>query len=650
MMSTAVVSCGRGLSDGGTSGEAGPVTVTPDSIIAPGGLVYACGDSVVRRDADGRIVALYSIAPPSEGVALECGDTLIQAIFNSTCAGVMPEAGFPSQSVVNAAGLSYPVTASPDVDTAFELWRDFLMTGNSRSEAAAYKMAHGIMLSDESLRFDAGESLYRGETAAEAVADRTSGMQADEIAANYSLLNNLRHIRLIDIILTVDNAASQERQLMRERRARLVNAVNTRFWMPVQSNYGRLIYGAPAQLLLEEPSVDALSLAVLSEVATPPMRKAMMRKMLPAADSLMACTVSQSVAVLGTAACRSGNQNMAYKALSELMVRSCMGENRQEAAEALQSMVVSGIFGITPTVNGLSFAPLVPSRLTESRRLRGFAYREAVLDIEINGCGDVISTFAIDGETRGLPLVPPDLRGVHTVTITLVGASEGAYKEPVKAVGYYPVFSTADSARLYVMNEYIGPVTPTEFASADYPTPMWYNFVYNPVEGCTPRSMSTHLVVAPSDSLSFSVASMSRPGARTLRDKALSRIYSESTRFKNRSIAFDYDAPAEGDYLLMITYFNGLGIVNPMRSYVLRTLAVNGKPGGLVVFPQLEPSDWDVGADWQTLRGTTIPATIHLKSGRNRISLDYYAPDDENFDHDANTLIADRIILVNLKH
>lgn len=650
MMSAAVASCGRGLSDGGTLGEAGPVTVTPDSIIAPGYIVYVGGDSVVRRAAGGRIVALYPIAPPSEGVVLECGDTLIQAIFNSTCAGVMPEAGFPSMPVVNAAGLSYPVTASPDVDTTFGLWRDFLLTGNSRSATAAHKMAHGIILSDESLRFDAEESLYRGETAVEAVADRISGMQADEIAANYSLLNNLRHIRLIDIILSVDNAALQERQLMQERRSQLVNAVNTRFWMPVQSNYGRLIYGAPAQLLLEEPSVDALSLAVLSDVATPPMRKAMMRKMLPAADSLMACAASQSVAVLGTAACRSGNQDMAYKALSELMVRSCLGESPQEAAAALQSMVVSGIFGITPTVNGLSFAPLVPSRFAERHRLRGFAYRGAVLDIEINGYGDVISTFAIDGETRGMPLVPPDLRGAHTVTITLVGASESAFAASVPAVGYYPVFSTADSARLYVMNEYIGSVAPTEFDPADYPAPMWYNLVYNPVEGCTPRSMSTHLVLAPSDSVSFSVASMTRPGARTLRNKELSRIYSESTRFKNRSIAFDYDAPAEGDYLLMITYFNGLGIVNPMRSYVLRTLAVNGSPGGLVVFPQLEPSDWDVDAHWQTLRGTTIPAAIHLKSGNNRISLDYYAPDDENFDHDANTLIADRIILVNLKH
>jgi hypothetical protein len=95
------------------------------------------------------------------------------------------------------------------------------------------------------------------------------------------------------------------------------------------------------------------------------------------------------------------------------------GSSRQLwSAAGYLAMVHYGLFGLRIDVDRIRFAPVVPGRL-ERVRLTGFRYREMVLDLEIIGSGARLAAFAVDGEPRTEPELPLDLRGAHTVTLTV---------------------------------------------------------------------------------------------------------------------------------------------------------------------------------------------------------------------------------------
>ena len=62
---------------------------------------------------------------------------------------------------------------------------------------------------------------------------------------------------------------------------------------------------------------------------------------------------------------------------------------------------------------------MVPESLNAERKVEGFQYRDAVLDITVKGYGDTIKSFSIDGVQTDEPVVSADLTGRHSVVIVL---------------------------------------------------------------------------------------------------------------------------------------------------------------------------------------------------------------------------------------
>ena len=82
------------------------------------------------------------------------------------------------------------------------------------------------------------------------------------------------------------------------------------------------------------------------------------------------------------------------------------------------SIVYSVLFGITYEKDGLYFKPFVPKSMSGTRKLSGFPYRNAVLNITLEGYGSSIFSFYLDGRKAPARL-PGDLEGKHTVRIVL---------------------------------------------------------------------------------------------------------------------------------------------------------------------------------------------------------------------------------------
>jgi len=79
--------------------------------------------------------------------------------------------------------------------------------------------------------------------------------------------------------------------------------------------------------------------------------------------------------------------------------------------------IYRGLFGIRLQENGISFHPLIPKRLAGKYTLEGIKYRDAILNITLEGQGNMVSAFYIDGKKQEKPFFPATLSGKHEIKI-----------------------------------------------------------------------------------------------------------------------------------------------------------------------------------------------------------------------------------------
>jgi hypothetical protein len=82
----------------------------------------------------------------------------------------------------------------------------------------------------------------------------------------------------------------------------------------------------------------------------------------------------------------------------------------------------------------------------------------------------------------------------------------------------------------------------------------------------------------------------------------------------NPRLALTVDPPADGNYALDFSYSNGNGVVGSDNKCTMRTLTVDGKPVGTLVFPQRGTDSWSL---WGF--SNSIPLT--LTKGRHTLTL-----------------------------
>ncbi|MEV6638860.1 glycosyl hydrolase family 65 protein [Amycolatopsis sp. NPDC051371] len=94
------------------------------------------------------------------------------------------------------------------------------------------------------------------------------------------------------------------------------------------------------------------------------------------------------------------------------------------SATAFLDMIHTGLFGLTFTDRGLTFAPDLPAGWGDVT-LRNLSYRNANLTITLRGAGTRVGSFTIDGRPAPGNAVPATLSGSHTIVITMTGAAAG---------------------------------------------------------------------------------------------------------------------------------------------------------------------------------------------------------------------------------
>ncbi|MCA8829893.1 MGH1-like glycoside hydrolase domain-containing protein [Hymenobacter pini] len=309
------------------------------------------------------------------------------------------------------------------------------------------------------------------------------------------------------------------------------------------------------------------------------------------------------------------------------------------------ALVYKVLFGMRFAPEGLVLRPFVPQALQGRRELTGFRYRGAVLDIELQGFGNEISTITLDGQPLPNATIPTTLTGRHTVRITLKNQA---------------LFSVGPN---HVPNRF-APETPTVRYTAG-------RLSWAPVAGASAyqvlrngrfaaRTTETSVAVMPATYAEYQVVAVDGQGLESFASEPLvvaarpaqlvqlessapksgkpykgfsGAGFVEISKTVNTRLAIPVTVAETGLYALDFRYANGNGPLNTDNKCAIRTLRLSRQPLGTVVLPQRGVAEW---SNW----GFTNPVLVQLAKGQHTLTLSFESA-NENMNGEVNQAMLD---------
>ena len=323
------------------------------------------------------------------------------------------------------------------------------------------------------------------------------------------------------------------------------------------------------------------------------------------------------------------------------------------------------LFGIEFEADGLAFHPVVPEALGQTRTLTNFPYRKATLDITVEGFGNRIASFTLNGKEHA-PKLPANLKGLNKVVIKMDNKpfeTMAVNRVPNKRAPLTPIVSLSHSPELggpvnnllsWAPIEYIAryrvlrdgqPVAETRQTQFAATVPGEYQVIGiagDGTESFASEPVSNYdrtVVEMPGEGTALSSAEISyRPAGSVSGWHGKGFV---ETDHKTAEISVPATVKDGGLYSLRVVYANGNGPVNTENKCAIRTVLVNGEKVGTIVMPQRGVANWD---DW----GMSNPVQVQLAPGLNTVQI-VFTPSDENMNIATNHAAIDRLVLDRVK-
>jgi hypothetical protein len=367
-------------------------------------------------------------------------------------------------------------------------WNQYLLTGDTTFLQNAYQTTVNTLNLQESNAYNSSYGLFEGPAffndgiagypAPPANATESLGSYVESYPGTTTQMtlstNELYYSAFLDaaqMASTLGQPASTVASLNAQAAA-LKTAINKYLWDPATGMYGYFIHGNDSLQGQLDPTQESsgLSFAILFGIASPAQ-----------AQSIMQNTDVQSAGIVDTypafprysaaepgrhnvtvwpltqgfwadAAAHAGDQaRFASEVESLAELADSSGEfweaynawtgvpdggwqtgshwsaapDQTWSATAYLRMIYDDLFGMNFTTSGITFAPTLPAGWGNVT-LTGVQYRGATLNIDLQGSGNDISSFTLDGATVAGDSIPATLTGTHTVSITLTSGQPSA--------------------------------------------------------------------------------------------------------------------------------------------------------------------------------------------------------------------------------
>ena len=567
-------------------------------------------------------------------------------------------------------GGAWPVSSDRMI-WAVAAWELYKVTGDRDWLEKAYGVVKRSMDDDARTLYDPSTGLVRGESSFLDWREQTypAWMQPADIFSSENLGTNAVHYQANRVLAAMARrlghaGVAAEHEAIA---ARIRAGVNRYLWMPGVGSYGQYRYGRIYPVL--SPRTEALGSALSVIFGIAPVERA---RQLVCDAPLMAfgipCIYPQIpdippyhnnavwpfVQTFWLWACdKTANEGAALASIADIYRPAALFLTNKENFVASTgdfkgtqinssnmlwslsgnlSIVYKVLFGMRFEPDTLDFSPFVPKALRGTRTLRGVHYRAALLDITMSGYGNRVRSFLLDGRPQSFPRIPAALAGRHSLKIILASS-----ELPVQTIRHAPPSTS--------------PAAPVAYLSGD-------SLTWGTVAGAkayliyrngqrVARTTGTSCKVAP-QSLYQVLAQDAHGVSSFLSEPVLTALSSwdfavaegivDLTRDANQVIRIPFESHTKGTYAIDFHYSNGNGPINTENKCAIRNLSVDGRPAGVLVFPQRGKDDW---SSW----GYSSNAILNLIPGKHELVLSFET-NDENMNGGINEAKVDRVRLI----
>lgn len=556
-------------------------------------------------------------------------------------------------------GGAWPCSSDREIWTV-AAWELYKVTGDREWLAQVYPVAKKSLSVDMQTLYDPQTGLVKGESSFIDWREQSypRWMEPADIYDSRCLGTNMVHYAALLSAAEMAGLSGdlEFRQICLDKAASLKDAINQHLWMDDCGYYAQFIAGRKDDLLYTKSETLGQALAILYGVAEGERAERLSESMpvvdygapvfwpwipdIPPYHNRAVWPFVQSFWMHASA--MTGNEQGVLHSIGSLYRAAAMFATNKEnfvadsgdwkgtqinssnmlwSLSGALSITYRVLFGINYEADAIIFAPVVPKKLAADRRLEGFRYRDMTLDVQVEGYGDVIRSFELDGVQQSDYLVPADLTGRHEVRIVM-----------------------ADRFRKNLdINMQPGVGTPmTPIASLEAEKISW-----QPVDGAASYKLyaagsevaetaETEIIVSPDWRGDVQVVAVSADGVPSFPSEPIflgekvEKVF-EPVKLTSKSgddFVIEMEVPSGGVWFLSWNYANGNGDITTDRKCAIRTLYVDGQRIEINVFPQRGVDAWDV---W----GWTSPTALELKKGKHVLTLSY-KPENENMHLDIN--------------
>ncbi|WP_462319759.1 alpha-L-rhamnosidase-related protein, partial [Marinilabilia sp.] len=578
-------------------------------------------------------------------------------------------------------GGAWPVSSDREV-WSLAAWEIYKFTGDREWLKQAYEIISNSIRDDEKTVYNAEYGLFSGESSFLDWRKQTYPlwMEPTDIYASLNLGTNMVFYQTLNILDQMGDELDLEETLWEQKAQKLKESINEYFWTP-EGYYGQYLYGD--RYLSLSPKAETLgeALSIIFDVADDA-RKSQILANVPNLEYGTPCIYPQIPnippyhnngiwpfvqaywtlaaakdqhiqlveygygSILRQAALFLTNKENFVAETGDFAGTEINSDRQQWSVAGQLAMNYRVLFGMQLGVDHLAFHPVIPEPFEDNYHLDGFKYRDAVLNITVEGFGDGIESFYLNGELQDEHKVEADLTGQHDVRIVM---NEVVKDKPLnlaefrvspetpevsiegdslkwQAVGGAAKYQIVRNGELVSETEELSYWLPADQKQGEYQ-------VMAIDEKGSQSFLSEPVVVDVKDKLVLEAEDFYRMAENDNAGYSGSG-YIDFTKANNATLDFQTTIPESGEWFISFRYANGSGPVNTDNKCAIRSLFVNDQFASSVVFPQRGTNEW---ANWGITN--TIPLT--LKKGINQFEIDF-EPFNENMNGEVNRFMLDQ--------
>ncbi|MBI1938312.1 MAG: glycogen debranching protein [Ignavibacteriales bacterium] len=310
------------------------------------------------------------------------------------------------------------------------------------------------------------------------------------------------------------------------------------------------------------------------------------------------------------------------------------------------------LFGLEFQKDGLIISPFIPENYASEYTIENFKYRDAVLDISINGFGSQIEKIIFDGAEIKSNKIDAGLKGKHTVEIYLAGnksAGEINLSEIIfapeapkaKIEGNILQWNFAGKNLLYVICRNGKKIFETRENNFDIKNYSGYSeFQVKAVDENGLESFLSEPVVVNNKMLVHEYEPDKKYGIENVHRNFSGGGYIELSKTNNAAVEFNVTVENEGKYAVDFRYANGSGPLNTKNMCAVRSLIVDDKIERVIILPQRGDDVWD---NW----GYSNSLILNLEKGTHTFKL-LFKDYNNNMNEEINSALLDNMRLIRM--